>query len=483
MQRISEASRWTNEPRMTIRHAAALCAPVLLLAACNGGGTSALPAPLAPTVTRLASAKIQHVVIIVQENRSFNNLFYHFPGARTVGYGYNTSNQKIVLKPVGLSTNWDLAHNSDGYYAACNGVGSIQGTDCRMNGFNHELVTCGRISDPCPIKHPQYAFVPQTEVEPYFDMAARYVLADKMFASNFDASSYVSHQYIIAGQAGTATNYPAGAWGCGGNRAYDSVQTIKRDPPRSLGPVVFPCFNYKTLGDELDNAGVSWAFYAAPVGEAGGQPCGSGALGPAYNQGNGIWSAYQAVKHICYGPDWDKDIISPQTAFFSDVAHGKLRAVSWVVPTCVNSDHPGCNSNTGPSWVTALVNAVGRSKYWSSTAIFIFWDDYGGWYDPVAPPYVDYDGLGIRVPLIIVSPYARKGHISHVQYEHGSILKFVEDVFDLPRLSASDQRATSPAKDCFNFVQPMRAFVPIKAPYDENYFMRQPLDPRPPDTG
>ena len=314
-------------------------------------------------------------------------------------------------------------------------------------------------------------------------MAAQYVLADQMFASNFDASSYVSHQYIIAGRAAAATNYPYNWWGCPGG-ASDKIQTILKNPPRSLGAQVPVCFNYRTLGDELDDAGLSWAFYAGKIGQSPPSPCRGGAsdTSPDYSQGNGIWSAYQAVKHICYGPDWKRNVISPQTQFFTDIKQGKFRTVTWIVPTCKNSDHAGCYSDTGPSWVSALVNAIGKSGFWSTTAIFIFWDDYGGWYDPEPPAYVDYDGLGFRLPLLIISPYAKRGHVSHVQYEHGSILKFVEDQFGLGRLAASDTRANSPENDCFDFSQPPRKFVPIKAPYNLNYFMRQPLDPRTPDS-
>ena len=116
------------------------------------------------------------------------------------------------------------------------------------------------------------------------------------------------------------------------------------------------------------------------------------------------------------------------------------------------------------------------------TAIFIFWDDYGGWYDPEPPAYVDYDGLGMRVPMLIVSAYAKKGYVSHVHYEHGSILKFVEDQFGLGRLSASDTRAKSPEKDCFDFKQPPRKFQVIPTVLGKDYFMHQPLDLRPPDT-
>ncbi|MBV8724569.1 MAG: hypothetical protein JO078_06765 [Candidatus Eremiobacteraeota bacterium] len=459
-----------------------------LLTGCHGGATPELPlqgnASAANGIAQPAGlSKIKHVVIIVQENRSLNNLFMGFPRAHTSSYGFDSKKRKVTLKPIGLSTSWDLAHNSDGYYAACNGVGSIPGTDCTMNGFDRESWQCGKGGFPrCPIKYPPYSYVPRTEIKPYWDIAKQYVLADKMFASNFDASSYVSHQYIIAAQAAATTNYPLTFWGCPGGKT-DTIGTLSpfRGPQKRV-PV---CFDYQTLGDELDAAGISWAYYAAPVGKAP-SPCGQShddmAPPPVSGQNNGIWSAYQAVRHICYGPDWAKDVISPQTQFFTDVKDGNLRSVNWIVPTCVNSDHAGCNSDTGPSWVASLVNAVGESKYWNSTAILIFWDDYGGWYDAVPPPFVDYDGLGIRVPLLVVSPYAKKGFVSHARYEHGSILRFVEDRFGVRPLSASDQRSTSLATDCFDFSRRARTFVPIRAKYGESYFMHQPLDRRPPDT-
>ena len=131
---------------------------------------------------------------------------------------------------------------------------------------------------------------------------------------------------------------------------------------------------------------------------------------------------------------------------------------------------------------SSVINAVGESKYWPNTAIFVFWDDYGGWYDPQPPAFVDYDGLGVRIPMLVVSAYAKQGHVSHVHYEHGSILKFVEDAFGLAPLSASDARAKSPAKDCFDFSKPPRKFTKIRSPLGVDYFLHEPLDTRPPDT-
>jgi phospholipase C len=465
--------------KQLLRKPAALSTFALILSACNGNGAlnQAAPAlplshqskplvrtPMLPHHMQRANGKIQHVVIIVQENRAFNNLLYGFPGATTQTYGYNTLGQKINLQPIGLETTWDLDHSSTSFFQACNGQGSIPGTNCQMNGFNQEYVGCGRSGQPpCPNANPPYSYVPHSETKPYFDMGKQYVVADQMYASNFDASSFISHQYIIAGQAMGSVNYPYGNWGCeGGSGDLIAVVGPQRQIPDGYQPA---CYSDTSLGQEADAKGVTWAFYTGQI----------------YGDG-GIWSAYQANKYVYTGPDWNNDIITPQTNFFSDVSNGKLRQISWITPTCANSDHAGCGSNTGPAWVASLVNAIGQSQYWDSTAIIIFWDDYGGWYDPEPPAYVDYDGLGLRIPMIVVSAYARKGHVSHVPYEHGSILKFVEDQFRLPRLSASDTRATSIEKDCFNFKQTPRSFKVIPSVLGKEYFMHQPLDLRPPDT-
>ncbi|HYL27946.1 MAG TPA: alkaline phosphatase family protein [Candidatus Nitrosotalea sp.] len=448
----------------------AISSLTLILSACNGGSTGAsapgLPQAIAPGGLSLArsshhrtSSKIQHIVIIVQENRSFNNLLYGFPGATTQSYGYDTNGNKINLVPIPLETSWDLEHDSWGFFEACNGTGSIPGTNCRMNGFNQEWTGC--YGSRCPYAHPQYGYVPQSETKPYFEMGKRYVVGDQMYASNLDASSFISHQYIIAGQAVGAVNYPGGAWGCPGGSG-DKIGEI--GPQRQI-PVGYEvvCWDPTTLGDELDTAGVSWAFYAV-----------------SYSGNPWIWSSYQAIKHIYFGKDWKNDVFSPPSKILNDVTSGNLRAVSWVTPTWTNSDHAGSGSNSGPSWVTSVVNTIGQSKYWKSTAIFIFWDDYGGWYDPEAPQYVDYDGLGLRLPLIIISPYAKKGYVSHTPLEHGSILKFVENTFGLPPMTASDTRANAP-DDAFDFSKPPRKFRTIPSTYGREYFLHQPPDHHIPD--
>jgi phospholipase C len=446
------------------------CIAAVAISGC-GGSQAASPLPaVAPQAANAlfersissGSSVIQHVVIIIQENRSLDNLFYGYPKADTRPYGYNERGEKIDLKPVGLQAKWDVEHDSTAFFTACNGTGRIPGTQCRMDGFDEIGVGCGGSSgDPrCPHKNPVYSYVPHGETIPYFAMAQQYVLGDRMFASDFDLSSFVSHQYIIAAQADRTINGPSGGTCPGG--LDDTIATIDRK--RQIDGYIVPCFSYTTLGKELDAKKLSWRYYTSGAAQVG-----------------ALWNAYAAVKYVYDGPDWRKDVIRPQTRFFNDIKNGKLSAVSWITPTLANSDHAGSGSKTGPSWVASLVNAIGESTYWNSTAIFVFWDEGGGWYDHVPPPHLNYDGLGMRVPLLVISAYAKNNYVSHVQYEHGSILKFIEERFGLPAMSASDMRANSPG-DCFDFSQSPRKFTPIPAEYGEDYFLRQPLDPRPVDT-
>lgn len=411
--------------------------------------------------------KIQNVIMIIQENRSFDNLFQGFPKADTQSFGYDSHGKKITLRPITMKTTWDVDHSSTSFFSACNGTGSYPGTDCQMNGFDQEAVSCGMPGyTKCPFKEPQYAYVPANETKPYVAIASQYVLADHMFTSNFDASSFVAHQYLIAAQSSTAVNYPnSNQWGCEGGPT-DTIQTLTQARTIHYGYRIQVCFDNKTLGDELDAKKIPWAYYTAQT------PTGDGAY----------WSAYSAIEQIYNGPDWDKDVISPQTQFFKDVKGGKLRPVNWITPTCENSDHAGCDADTGPAWVASIVNAIGKSKYWNTTAIFVVWDDYGGWYDHVPPKKVDYDGLGFRVPMLVVSPYAKTSYVSQKNYELASIVRFVEDRFGLPTLSASDKRALSPAGDCFDFTQKPRQFKMIPAEQNEDYFTRQPPDLRPVDS-
>ncbi len=411
------------------------------------------------TLNSTGAGKITHVVYIVQENRSLDNLFQGYPGADTVSSGKNSYGQTIRLKPISLSDQYIIDHSAKAMFSACDGTGKLPGSECRMDGFNNEYSAGGP-------PNPEYVYVPHRESRPYFDMAHEGVLADRMFQSQLD-ESFSAHQYIIAAQSAWSVDLPTTEWGCGGGE-NDTVKTITRDR-RIEGPGVNPCYDYRTLGDELDKAKLSWRFYASTYGSAS---SGQGAA----------WSGYQAVRHIRYGPDWKKDVISPNWRFITDVRAGRLANFTWITPVCSDSDHVAClEGGYGPSWVAALVNAVGKSKFWNSTAIFVQWDDWGGLYDHVPPPYLDRDSLGFRVPLLIISPYAKRNYVSHVQYETASVLRFAEDLYGLDRLAAADKRATSPAADCFDFSRAPRPFVKIKAPYPPKFFMHQGDEEQAPD--
>ncbi len=181
---------------------------------------------------------------------------------------------------------------------------------------------------------------------------------------------------------------------------------------------------------------------------------------------------------IYEGSDWKAKVIDPPSRFLTDVAAGKLAQITWVAPTYEASDHAVLDTGKGPAWIASVVNAVGKSKFWDSTAIFIMWDDWGGWYDPVKPRYVNYDGLGFRVPLLIVSPYAKEGYVSHGHYETASVLRFIEDNFGLPQLAASDTRANDPAADAFDYYQQPRKFVEIPGERSAAEWMRIERDSR-----
>jgi phospholipase C len=413
-----------------------------------------------PILRSSGAGKISHVIVIIQENRSFDNLFQGYPGADTVSSGANSLGQIVSLAPVSLATRYVIDHSASAMFAACDGAGSLPGTRCRMDGFDGEV----SFYAPSYLAFPQYTYVPQKESKPYFDMAHEGVLADRMFQSQID-ESFVAHQYLIAARANGSVDLPLSVWGCDGG-ADDTVGTIM--PDRTIGPSQTACFDYPTLGDELDQAKLSWRFYTSTIASSSGDD-------------GAVWSGYQAIRHIRYGPDWQTDVITPQTRFLTDVAKSYLANVTWITPICVNSDHVNCGGGFGPSWVASLVNVVGKSKYWGSTAIVVLWDDWGGLYDHVPPPYKSKDGLGFRVPLIVISPYAKAGYVSHVQYESASILRFAEDLFGLPQLSVSDRRAASLAADCFDFTKAPRKFVPVHAPKAASFFLHQHNDGRAPD--
>jgi phospholipase C len=369
---------------------------------------------------------IQHIVFIVKENRTFDNYFGTFPGANGATTGVLSTGQVIPLgQQPDLSYPWDINH---GWGAA------IEGMDGgKMDRFD--------LNEGANVNGNLLAYTQLTEanIPNYFTYAKNYVLADNMFSS-IQASSFSNHLYIVAAQSNgaldinlpsTATGNPA--WGCDSPAGYTAIMM---DDLGNLSKQA-PCWNFQTLADSLQNAGVTWGFYAPPTGA------------PGHN-----FSTLDAISHIRYSPLWTTNIF-PDTQFVTDAQNGNLPAVSWLA-TGIGSEHPNLSSVcVGENWSVDQINAIMQGPDWSTTAIFLVWDDFGGFYDHVTPPVVDAYGLGPRVPMLVISPYARAGYISHTQYEFASVLKFIEERFGLPPLTARDANAND-ATDSFEFNQSPR---------------------------
>jgi phospholipase C len=475
-----------------VARALVLAVAASLPAACAGSfGTAPSERGFGSSVLHAGgSSPIQHIIIVIQENRTFDNMFHGFPGANTVnsGKGHGTT---YTLQQIPLTWKYDLRHDHPQFLEDYD-----QGKD---DGFDDEIVkydqgsgcsdylnhpTCWVFSNQKSIKQMAYSYVAQSDVQPYWTLASTYALGDNAFASN-NGPTYVAHQYLIAGESGHAAEVPSTQpWGCGGP-ASETVELLaygQANPPvfsKATGhevPGPFPCFTYPTIANNLDAAGVSWAYYVE-----GQQP------GANLN-------AFAAIQQIYKGPDW-KYIKSPDTQILTDIKNKQLASVSWVMPAGSNSDHAGPQSgDKGPSWVASIANAVGQSSYWNSTAVVVMWDDWGGWYDHVHPPQIAdaqtkaREGLGFRVPLIVISPYAKPGYISHTQYEIASTLRFIEETFGLPYICQcpakpvvyADQRTTG-FDDIFDFTQKPRRFKPVAVKYDARYFLTH-FDNTPADT-
>ncbi len=423
-----------------------VCAALLL----SGCGGSSAPATSTPT----NGTPIKHIVIIMQENRSFDNLFNGYPGADTVSSGMSFG-KSVTLQPIPFEQGTDVDHSHPGWWTDWdNGA---------MDGFTHPKVTY-------PIPNLPYAYVPQSETVPYWTLAQRFTLGDRMFQSN-TGPSFVAHQYMIAGQSGGTDENPSGQpWGCD---APASERVALIGPNGTDLPGIYPCLDYQTMADVLDAKGITWKYYAPGIT--------SNSNGIAVYGSGFIWSAFQAIRHIRFGPDWTANVISPNTQVLTDIANGQLAQVTWITPAGSYSDHAGAGlTSEGPDWVASITNAIGASEFWDSTAIFVSWDDWGGWYDHVNPPQVDNMGLGFRVPLIVISPYARAGYISHTPHEFSGFLKYTEETFGLPSLGTRDVLADDFA-DCFNYSQSPQSYVQIHLTYTGPFFVHN-NDASPPDN-
>lgn len=414
------------------------------------------------TVTIPSAQKIKHVVIIMQENRTFDNLFYQYPGADSVPPAPKLHDGTTVsLKPIGFSDSLGMVNGQSLVDVDHTHRDWVSGYDNgNMDGFDLEHVNPPSGSICCAGTIP-YSYVPQAQTTVYWNLAKQYVLGDRMF-HDVEASSFVEHQYMIAAQSASIIDNPVPSpWGCDGGGTGATLL-----PSGQMGPSISSCLDYQTIADELDAKGLTWRYYTPPIGQFAGN----------------IWSAFDAIKHIRYGVDWQNNVLSPETNILTDVSSSHLADVTWVIPTLSNSDHERGFSTTGPGWVANVVNAIGQSPDWNSTVIFLMWDDWGGWYDHVAPPtpFPDYMGIGFRVPVIVISPYAKKNYVSHEFNTFSSSLRFIEQTFNLQALTSRDANANG-FSDAFDFSQAPRAFVPIQTSVTQSQLMNRKPDTLPPD--
>lgn len=463
------------------RTSAAIAAS-LLVTGCGGASSVPTAAPLMQAATHghSGSTPIAHIVVIVQENRTFNNLFATFPGVtgattgwETIGTGTKGVRKKIKLAKVQLTDKVDLNHAYQSFLTGWdNGA---------MDDFNNIVFTgSGKKEGSKP-----YEYVNPKDVKPYWAMASQYAIANAMFQTQ-GSGSFTAHQDLIRG--GTELNAyesliddptSAGVWGCDSPpNAKTSLITTALKYESDAGP--FPCTSkfpsssyYTTLETLLDKADVSWKYYTPP---------------DVKNQPGAHWDAFDVIATVRNGPEWGTNVVWPQTKILTDISGDGLPAVSWVIPDAYDSDHPGYAKDTGPSWVGSVVNAIGESPYWDSTAIIVLWDDWGGFYDPVAPPPRDEQGgPGFRVPLIAISPYTAfnasggSPYVSNTVYGFGSVVRFIEDTFNLGSLGTTDATSNS-IVDMFNFQQKPRSFTPIETKYSRAHYLRQVPSGLPVDT-
>jgi len=405
--------------------------------------------------------KISHVVIIFQENRTPDNLFHGLKGADIAEYGYNSAGRRVKLAPIPITEPYDLDHEHRAY--------AIESDNGKMDGFNleHSSYCKGKTCIKQAVR--AYGYVPRTEVVPYFAMAEQYGFGDRMFQTN-EGPSFPAHQYILSG---TSTLNPSSTLRASEN-PFTPKQTYTGGCDAPQGSLVqfidangqelqegYPCFDRPALTDLVDAKGLTWHYYQSHGGAA-------------------LWNGPDAIKHIRDSSEYSTDVTWPPSKVLTDIAGGNLANVVWVIPTGAESDHANTNNGSGPDWVASVVNAIGESKYWDNTAIFLTWDDWGGWYDHVSPPVYNSYELGFRVPLVVISPYAKKGYVSHVQHEFGSILKFTEETFGLGSLGTTDVRADD-LSDFFNFNKKPRPFKQIPSVRHGDYFLTQPVSNEDPD--
>jgi phospholipase C len=385
----------------------------------------------------VAGSPIQHVIVVIQENRSTDNLFASsiiaggapYPGAN-VSQTTTIDGKTVHLQPVAFEDPGDPGHSHAQLLAEWNGG--------KMDGFaNDQSYAYGSFPTPPP-GYP-IAYLPPDETAIYHLLAQRYALADENFAARL-VPTFPGHVFLIAAQSQAADDPTDPTnWGC--DSKPGTTVGVFGVGEEEVFPGVFPCFDYQTIGDLMDRAGVTWKYYTGAIG----------------NLADAQINVYDAIKHVRYGLDWDRNVSTPTSNVLSDIQNCNLPQVSYVTPTWSMSDHAGSMGSGGTGWVGSIYLAVTQSalartmgcRYDANTAIILTWDDSGGWYDHVLPPEgPDGTSLGFRIPIVAISPWARSSYdpanpratpfVSHTVRESTSIVRFVEKNWALGNLGQRD---------------------------------------------
>jgi phospholipase C len=364
-------------------------------------GRSSSPSPTrAPT--------IQHIVILLRENHTYDNLFGRFPG----GAG-TTVGRSVTGKLVQLGRTPQLILRNPGHTGASADTAIADG---QLNGFS-KLDNAVQGDDKISLSQ----FLP-ADIPNLWSYAQHFTLDDHFF-STIAGPSFPNHLTLLAGTSASAADDPIAktqeGWGC---RTSPSGLVSALLPGTERYHLVRPCFAIPSLPTELEKRHISWSYYM-----------------PHASGHGAVWNALPPLKENA--PFWKH--LREESNFVRDVQAGTLPAVSWVVTTTKLSTGPLSYMCVGENHIVRQVNAVMRAPLWKSTVVFLTWDDFGGFYDHVLPPRVNPISLGLRVPDLVISPYVHHHYVDHTTYDFTSIVRYIEDRFGLPRLSIYDRRATS----------------------------------------
>jgi phospholipase C len=419
-----DGNRRTPSRPLTLGLSAGLLAAVLAAGAVrlHAGWQAAAPAADAG-----GFEKIQHVVIIMQENRSFDSYFGTFPGADGIPMRQGRPAVCVPDPKTGACVA-PFHDRSDRNHGGPHGFSAARGDvdGGRMDGFIEQAEQarqgCVNPFDPAcgGSSTDVMGFHDQREIPNYWAYARNFVLQDRMFQPNA-SWSLPEHLFMVSEWSAN----------CDGDQPASCVNAVQSPelPPDFQHTGIAPHYAWTDLTYLLHKQGVSWAYYVTAGTQADTADDDEMATPWARQSARtpGIWNPlpfFTTVKE-----DGELGNIQDLSRFFAAAQAGTLPAVSWIVPNGRVSEHPPGLVSAGQSYVTALVNAIMQGPDWNSTAIFLSWDDWGGFYDHVAPPKVDRNGYGLRVPGLVISPYARRGYVDHQTLSFDAYVKFIEDRF------------------------------------------------------